>query len=74
MHRNKIEAAVKIQRTHRTNVDRRANEAVVQLQVDQANFKTNICKIQRWYRQTVKLIKSRRSKVNPAVEQVLRDP
>lgn len=33
-----------------------------------------IRKIQRWYRAHSKLIRSRRSKVNPAVEQVLRDP
>ncbi len=31
-------------------------------------------KIQQWTKGTLKLIKSKRSRVNPAVEQVLRDP
>lgn len=37
-------------------------------------FRNSVKIIQKWIRGTLKLIKAKRSKVNPAVEQVLRDP
>ena len=46
----------------------------VEQKVDQIMYKTSLTKIQRWVRGKLKLIKSKRSTVNPAVEQVLRDP
>ena len=42
--------------------------------IDQLQYRCQLKKIQKWIRGTLKLIKSKRSKVNPAVEQVLRDP
>jgi hypothetical protein len=37
-------------------------------------FRNSVKIIQKWIKGTLKLIKAKRSKVNPAVEQVLRDP
>jgi hypothetical protein len=42
--------------------------------VDQVKFKSSVKIIQRWYRGMVKIMKAKRSTVNPAVEQVLKDP
>ena len=37
-------------------------------------FRNSVKIIQKWIKGTMKLIRAKRSKVNPAVEQVLRDP
>lgn len=68
------DAAVRIQRVRRTIQERWHRALEVQQRVDQLQFRTMVRKIQKWFRGRMKLVRSRRSKVNPAVEQVLRDP
>jgi len=45
-----------------------------EMMVDQLQYRNALRTIQRWARGKLKLIKSKRSSVNPAVEQVLKDP
>lgn len=68
------EAAVKIQRTRRMLKKHRNAMLEMEQKMDQLQYRCQLKKIQKWARGTMKLIKSKRSKVNPAVEQVLRDP
>jgi len=65
------EAAFKIQRFLKITPNL---EEELDLKVDQLYYLSSIRKIQMFVRGRHKLKKSRRSKVNPAVEQVLRDP
>lgn len=70
----RTEAALKIQRTRRFFKIQRNKHLEMEQKIDQLQYRCQIKKIQNWTKGTLKLIKSKRSKVNPAVEQVLRDP
>lgn len=68
------EAAVKIQVNLRKQRRLKAKFAELEQKVDQLQYINSIKIIQNWVRGKLKLIRAKRSKVNPAVEQVLRDP
>lgn len=72
--RMRNEAAYKIQRTRKLLKIERNKLLEMEQKIDQLQYRCQIKKIQHWTKGTLKLVKSKRSKVNPAVEQVLRDP
>ena len=52
----------------------RSSNAELEQKVDQLQYLSSLRILQTFFRGKLKLMKSKRSKVNPAVEQVLRDP
>lgn len=68
------EAAIRIQIKMKQIKRQKITDLETNMIVDQVKFKSSVKIIQRWYRAISKTIKAKRSTVNPAVEQVLKDP
>jgi hypothetical protein len=68
------DAAKKIQFTLRQQRQLKGEYAELEQKVDQLQYINSLKIIQVWIRGKLKMIKAKKSKVNPAVEQVLRDP
>lgn len=64
----KNDAALKIQRTRRRLRSQKSMNAELEQKIDQLNYQNSLKIIQGWIRGKLKLIRAKRSKVNPAVE------
>lgn len=64
----KNDAAMKIQKTRRLLRSQRYMNAELEQKVDQLQYYNSVRIIQTWFKGKIKLIKAKRSKVNPAVE------
>lgn len=70
----KNDAAGKIQRYRRRQKQEKHMNQELEQKVDQFQYLSSLRILQTFFRGKLKLIKAKKSKVNPAVEQVLRDP
>ena len=68
------DAALRIQRTRRHQKALKNCNLELEQKVDQLQYMSSLRIIQVYIKGKLKLIRSKKSKVNPAVEQVLRDP
>jgi hypothetical protein len=58
----------------RRNKQRRTDHEELMVKVEKRRVVNSVRTIQTWVRGHFKIVRAKRSKVNPAVEQVLKDP